>query len=163
MRGRATSIVIERARRWIGDGRVRDGVALRVVWVVAGRHGTERLAMGPVDDGLALLRVDASTTALGRQAARVAKVRISRVGGHEGLRLRRDGREDAFLLKALAIRAAAVFGRFEAGAAYLGRRSACPHRGRDGNDGMAVQGGHSLSASCNSDKRWRSADAGPAG
>ena len=66
-------------------------------------HRPQRLSVSPVDSRLPLLRVQRSSTTLGRQSPCVAKMRVGSVGRDEGLRLGGDWGENAFLLEALAV------------------------------------------------------------
>ena len=157
VRGRATSIIIHRTRCLVGEGRIRELIALRIVGVLIGWHRTERLAMRPVDDRRSLLRVDGPAATLRGQSAGVAEVWIGGVRGHKGLRLRGDGREDAFLLETLAVGAAPVLGGFEAGTTDLASSAFRARQAR----GMTR--GELLCAACNTDTRSPSAVSEPAG
>ena len=124
VRGQRTAIVVAgpriRARavaRWWWSRR-------RVARVVGAaplvRHG-QGLAVGAVDGRVhGAAAVGARGGGVGRAgAAGVAQVRVGGVGRHEGVRLRRHGREDALLVEAQAVGAAAVGRRVEAVAADL--------------------------------------------
>ncbi len=91
-----------------------------------GRVRGQRLSMRAVDDRWTLA-VDTSTAGTDGAASgssstrprRVAQMRIGRVRGDKGLRLRRDRGKDALLIEALAVAASSVFRALEAGAADL--------------------------------------------
>ena len=112
-----TSIIVDRAGL-IGPGR-RHGVAVRRRIVRVMCHWPQRLSVSPVDSRLPLLRVQRSSTTLGRQGPRVAKMWVGSVGRDKGLRLGGDGGEDAFLLEALAVGTTTVIRCLEAGATNL--------------------------------------------
>ena len=97
----------------------------RVIGIMG--HWPQRLSVSPVDGWLPLLRVQRSSTTLVWQRSSVAKMRVGRVRWDEGLRLRRDGGEDTFLLEALAIGTTTVIRCFEARATNLYQISH-PHR-----------------------------------
>lgn len=86
MREPHASIVITRAGMG-GVGGAVAGWGGRKTGVLSGRHGPERLAVGPVNQRLALLRVQQSTIGRLMHAGRVAEMGIGGVRGYEGMRL----------------------------------------------------------------------------
>ena len=87
------ALIWPRRRHWV----VRWGI----VGVVC--HWPQRLSVSPVNSRLPLLRIQWSSTTLGWQRPGIAKMWVCSVGWYKGLRLGRDGCEDAFLLEALAV------------------------------------------------------------
>ena len=80
--------------------------------------GRQRLAMGTVESHAARAR---------RPTWGVAQVRVGSMRGHKGLRLRRNRREHALLVKTNAVAAPAILRAFESRAADLGPRLAIGH------------------------------------
>ena len=118
-----TSIIVDRATLICPVG--WHGVSMRrrrIIGVMC--HGrTERLAVCTVYGRLALLWIYRPPTLSRRHGARVAEMRISGMGRYESLRLRGYRREDAFLLKTLAIRATSIIRSLKTRAANLNRIS----------------------------------------
>lgn len=75
--------------------------------------------MRTVDGRLTLLRIYRSSTLLTWHSPSIAKVWVRGMRRYEGLRLRGNRGEDAFLLKALAIGAPSVIGGFKSRATNL--------------------------------------------
>ena len=81
----------------------------RIVGVMLLHWRPKRLPVCSIDGWLPLLGVyGTTTTTLRLDGGSIAKMRIGSVSGYKSLRLRGDGREDAFLLETLAIGAATV-------------------------------------------------------
>lgn len=119
--GLRTSVVVHGSGIGVRGRRHRIPVRRRrrIVGILPLMHGAERLAVSTVDGRWALLWVDGASASLGRHDTAGSEMRICGVRGDKSLRLRRHGREDAFLLESLAVGASSVVGRFEARAADL--------------------------------------------
>lgn len=101
------SLIVDGSWIRIGGRRHRIAVGMRIIGVLPLMH-RKGLAMCAINGGGPLLGINRSSTPLRRHPPAVPQMRIRRVCGHKGLRLRRHGSEDAFLLETLAVGATAV-------------------------------------------------------
>lgn len=126
LRGRSASVIVGR-----GSIDLRWHSILRMRWRVVGVvHGwAQRLSVGTINGGLALMRIDGSTSPLWWHCTCVAKMRVGGMGRDEGLRLGRNGCENTFLLEALTVGTTSILGGIKSRAPNL--FDACQHRFSD--------------------------------
>lgn len=114
------SFIVDGSWIRIGGRRHRIAVRMRIVGVLPLMHRTQGLAVRTINGRWwPLLGIKRSSTPLRRHPPAVPQMRIGRVRGHKGLRLRRDRREDAFLLETLTVGATTIVRCFEARAPDL--------------------------------------------